>query len=85
MNIREPAIIHRDQMAVRNGERQRQQAVQGKTEEKSGEKQERRPRDDARGCRVVRMLSSRVHTQAPDNTRSYAAPPRRQLGCHFAD
>ena len=50
------------QAGPRNRERQGQQVIQDEAEQKSGEKEERRSRNDARGSGVVHLLLSRVHT-----------------------
>ena len=57
-------MIQWTRSALRNGERQRQQAIRGETEQKSGEKEKGRSRDDACGSGVVHLLPSRVHTHA---------------------
>jgi hypothetical protein len=58
--------------ASRDRDRQRQEVIQGEAEEKSGQEDQGRPRDDARGRRVGQVLLGRVHIYAPRQTAAAA-------------
>jgi hypothetical protein len=42
-----------DEATLQDGERHRQEVIQGETEQKSGEEEDRRPRDDASRSGIV--------------------------------
>src|SRR5262249_16270909 len=52
-----------DQVTARDGERQRQQAIRGKAEQESSEKEKRRSRYDTRGL-LVHLLPCPIHARA---------------------
>src|SRR5215471_289669 len=69
-----------EQVTARNGERQREQAIRGKAEQESSEKEKRRSRYDTRGL-LVHLLPCPIHAHA--SSRRCSQTTTKVSFCHL--